>query len=225
MKIVNHFDYIQLEQITHDNGSRHYKCPEGNLLDSVTTILSATGDKSGLKAWAEWVGEKEASRQRNEAAGLGSLMHSHLEAHIEGQERPGGSNVVRKMAKDMADVVIERGLSRMTECWGIEKAQYYPELYAGTADLIGVFEGAPAICDFKTSKKIKKEEHIKDYQCQVVAYSLAHNEIYGTNIKTGAIFMVARDLSFKTFVVEGLQFQKAVDDWMSRLDEWFSANN
>lgn len=224
MIIRNHIQYHTLEQITYDNGKRHYRSPSGNLLDSVTTILSATGDKEGLKKWAEWVGEKEANRQRTEAAALGSLMHFHLEAHIKEQERPTGSNQIRVMAKNMADVTIERGLNRMTEVWGIEKAQYMPDLYAGTADLIGCFEGSPAICDYKTSKKIKKEEYIDDYKCQLVAYALAHNEIYGTNIKTGAIFMIARDLSFKTFIIEGLEFQKAVDAWLFRLDEWFANN-
>ena len=224
MKLVEHIEYHTLEQITHDNGTRKYITPDEHHLPSVTTILSATGDKSGLKKWAEWVGEKEANRIRNEAAGLGSLMHAHLEAFIEKRERPGGSNQVRVMAKNMADVTIERGLSRVTEIWGIEKAQYFPELYAGTADLIGCFEAAPAIMDYKTSKKIKKEEHMADYRCQIVAYSLAHNEIYGTDIKTGVIFMVARDLSFKTFVIEGLQFKKAVDDWLYRLDEWYTKN-
>ena len=222
MKLTNPYEYIKLEQITYDNGSRHYKCPTGSLLDSVTTILSGTGDKEGLRKWAEWVGEAEANRERKEAAGLGTLLHTHLESHIRGEDRPTGSNVVRKMAKDMADVMIERGLSRMTEVWGIEKTQYFPELYAGTADLIGLFEGAPAICDYKTSKKIKKEEYIEDYKLQCCAYALAHNEIYGTNIKTCAIFMVARDLSFKTFVLEGLQFGKACDRWHKRLEEWYN---
>ena len=224
MKLRSPFEYHSLEQITYENGSRHYKCPSGNLLDSVTTILGGTGDKEGLKKWAEWVGEAEANKQRKEAAALGTLLHEHLEAHIEERDRPGGSNLIRKMAKDMADVMIERGLSRVSEIWGIEKAQYYPELYAGTADVIGLFEGAPAIMDYKTSKKIKKEEYVQDYKCQIVAYALAHNEVYGTNIKHGAIFMVARDLSFKTFVLEGLSFQKACDDWMFRLDEWFAKN-
>lgn len=225
MLITHPFEYQKLEQITYENGSRKYITPQGHAVPSVTTILGGTGDKEGLKKWAEWVGEKEADKQRREAAALGSLLHEHLEAHIEERDRPGGSNLIRKMAKDMSDVMIERGLSRVTEIWGIEKAQYIPELYAGTADLIGLFEGAPAIMDYKTSKKIKKEEHVQDYKCQIAAYALAHNEVYGTDIKHGAIFMVARDCSFKTFVLEGLSFQKACDDWLARLDEWFSANS
>lgn len=225
MKKTSPFEYHKLEQITYENGTRKYITPEGDHVPSVTTILSATGDKSGLRAWAEWVGEKEADKQRKEAASLGTLLHTHLESHIDGLERPKGSNLIRKMAKDMADVLIERGLSRVSEIWGIEKAQYFPELYAGTADLIGLFEGAPAIMDYKTSKKIKKEEYILDYKCQLAAYSLAHNEVYNTNIKTAAIFMIARDLSYKTFVIEGLAFQKACDAWLFRLDEWFSKDS
>lgn len=223
MKLVNPFDYQKLEQITYEDGKRHYKCPSGNLLDSVTTILSGTGDKSGLEAWAKWVGEKEADKQRREAAGLGTLLHNHLEAYINDEPRPIGTNHVRTMAKNMSDVLIERGLSRVNEIWGIEKQQYYPELYAGTADLIGCFDNVPAIMDYKTSKKMKKEEYIDDYKLQVTAYSLAHNEVYGTDIKTGIIFMVGRDLSFKVFRVEGLEYRRCCDKWYRRLEEWFAS--
>ncbi|NJO62667.1 MAG: preprotein translocase subunit TatA [Richelia sp. RM2_1_2] len=224
MKLVEKFNYQKLEQITYEDRSRKYITPDGDHVPSVTTVLGQTGDKSGLKRWAEWVGEKEADKQRREAGGLGSLLHSHLEAYIEERDRPAGNNVVRKMARDMSDVMIERGLSRVTEIWGIEKAQYFPALYAGTADLIGCFENAPAIMDYKTSKKMKKDEHVEDYKLQVAAYSIAHNEIYGTNIKTCAIFMVGRDLSFKTYVIDGLQFQKACNSWHRRLEEWFANN-
>lgn len=224
MKRVDRFNYHALEQITYKDGSRKYVLPNGEHVPSVTTVLGQTGDKSGLQAWADRVGEKEADKQRREAAGLGSLLHSHLEAHIEERERPAGSNIVRKMARDMADIMIERGLSRVTEIWGIEQAQYFPSLYAGTADLLGLFGHAPAIMDYKTSKKMKKEEYIEDYKLQVVAYSLAHNEVYGTNIKHGVIFMVGRDLSFNIFMVGGIQFQRACDRWHRRLEEWYTAN-
>ncbi len=225
MKFVDRFEYCQLEKITAKDGSRVYVTPNKERLPSVTTILSATGDKTGLEKWRERVGEIQAEKERKEAAGIGSLLHAHLEAYVMDQPRPSGSNHVRVMAKNMADVLIERGLCRVTEIWGIEEHQYYPGLYAGTADLLGCFEGAPAIMDYKTSKKMKKAEMLEDYRCQIVAYSLAHNEIYGTKIKTGAIFMIARDLSYQTFVINGIAFQKACDDWYRRLDEWYNSTS
>ena len=80
-------------------------------------------------------------------------------------------------------------------------------LYAGTTDCVGVHKGEEAIIDFKTSKKIKKEEWIEDYYLQCCAYAMAHNEMYDTNIKKGVILMVSRDNKFKEFVIEGARFE------------------
>lgn len=217
-------EYKQLDRFTGSDGKRYYVCPEGKKLPSVTTILSMTGDKSGLEKWKEWVGEKEATRISKEAAGLGHLLHTHMENWITGQERPQGNNLIRKMARDMSEVMIKEGLSNLSEAWGIEVPLYFPDLYSGTTDLIGVYKNQPAICDYKNSKKIKEEKWIEDYFCQITAYILAHNEIYGSDIKRGVILMVSRDLQFKEFIIEGLTLDKYRDIWIKRLEEFFNLN-
>ena len=73
-------------------------------------------------------------------------------------------------------------------------------------------EGSEAIIDFKTSKKIKKEEWIVDYYLQCCAYALAHNEMYGTNIQKGVILMVSRDNKFKEFIICLLYTSDAADE-------------
>lgn len=216
------FNYQALERVTHEDGNRFYVCPEGNNLSSVTTILSATEDKTGLLEWRAWVGDKKADQIRDEATGLGSLMHTHLENWMEGIPRPGGNNVVRKMATNMADVIINRGLCNVSEVWAMEEMLYFPKLYAGTADLIGIHNGEPAIMDYKTTNKMKSKDKIQNYACQLAAYALAHNEMFGTQIKRGVIFMVARDLSYAEYVFEGDEFTKAVDEWLGRLDVFFN---
>ena len=82
-------------------------------------------------------------------------------------------------------------------------------------------EGSEAIIDFKTSKKIKKEEWIVDYYLQCCAYALAHNEMYGTNIQKGVILMVSRDNKFKEFIIEGARFEMYCDIWTKRLEEYY----
>lgn len=216
------YDYHKLERVTHEDGNRFYVCPEGNNLSSVTTILSATEDKTGLLEWRAWVGDKKADQIRDEATGLGSLMHTHLENWMEGIPRPGGSNLVRKMAENMADVIIARGLCNVSEVWAMEEMLHFPKLYAGTADLIGIHNGEPAIMDYKTTNKMKSKDKINNYACQLAAYALAHNELFGTNIKKGVIFMVARDLKFEEYVFEGEEFAKAVDEWLARLDIFYN---
>jgi hypothetical protein len=222
--IVKRFDYKTLEKITYPSGARHYVCPEtGVKLPSVTTILDKTsGEKKELLEWRKRVGDKEAERVKNEAMGLGTLMHAHLENHIIGIPRPGGNNTVRVLAEKMADQIILQGLVDVSEFFGSEIQLWYPGLYAGTTDSCGVYHGQPAILDFKSTKKIRTIDMINDYFLQLCGYILSHNELYGTNIKTGVIFMVSRDYDFKSFVLEGEEFHKKTDQWMDRLDMFFA---
>lgn len=218
------FEYPEVDRISTPNG-RFYLDPQSKQhLVSVTTILSQTGDKSGLDAWRKWVGQKAAKQITREAADLGTVVHSHLEAFIKNKERPKGGNLIYLMARKMSDEIINRGLNDVSEIWGIEKRLYFPGLYAGTADLIGIYRGAPALMDFKSAKKLKKEEWMQDYYCQLVAYSLAHNELFGTDINTGIIFMVDRDYNYKRYIIEGDDFKKYCDIWLNRVEEWYNTH-
>lgn len=219
-KFVNYFDYKTLSKVEDETGARVYDTPSGKL-PSVTTILDKTADKSGLQEWRKRVGNKEADRITKESAGLGTLLHNHMENFIEGKERPGGSNMVRVMAKEMADVIIQCGMPHVSEVWGIEEQLYYPGLYAGTADIIGIYDGKPSIMDFKTARKMKKEDWITDYFLQGTAYSHAHNELFGTNIKSITIFMVDRNYNFQIFNVDGTKFDYYSDLWLRRLETFY----
>lgn len=220
MLINKKFNYDILERVTFEDGNRYYVSPEGDHLSSVTTILSATSHSPELEAWQERVGLQEANRVRDEATGLGSLMHTHLENHVMGIERPGGSNLVRVMARNMADQIINQGLPNVNEVWGMEEILYKPKEYAGTSDLIGIHNGEEAIMDYKTSRKMKRRSMIQDYALQAAAYAQAHNNLYGTNIRKGVIFMVSRDLEFQEFVFEGDEFQEATKQWNNRLNSF-----
>jgi hypothetical protein len=216
------YPYFTLDRETIPSGERMYATPDG-LLPSVTTILSATADTKGLDEWRQFVGEAKANQIRDEATGLGTLMHEHLECYIQNIERPRGSNLVRQMARNMADQIINRGLVNVNEVWGFEIPLYYPNQYAGTADLLGEWNGKPAIMDYKTSKKVKTKDQIVDYGCQLAAYAKAHNHLFGTKIETGVVFMVTRDLQYLEFVFEGEEFEKCMSDWDERVEKYFSS--
>lgn len=216
------FPYFTLDRETIPSGERVYSTPDG-LLPSVTTILSATADTKGLDEWRQFVGEAKANQIRDEATGLGTLMHEHLECYVQNIDRPRGSNLVRQMAKNMADQIINRGLINVNEVWGIEIPLYFPNQYAGTADLLGEWNGKQAIMDYKTSKKVKTKEQIVDYGCQLAAYAKAHNHLFGTKIETGVVFMVTRDLQYLEFVFEGDEFQECLSNWEERVDTFFSS--
>lgn len=215
----------QYKKLTRINGpSRLYSTPDGSKVPSVTTILSATADKTFLDAWKKRVGVAEAQRISTESAGLGTLVHKHVENFIEGIDRPPGSTPIHTLARSMSDRIINEGLSRVNEIWGMEASLYYPGLYAGTTDLVGLFEGIPSIMDHKTSKKMKKPEWMEDYFIQTAAYAMAHNEVYGTDIKQGALFMADREGLYETFIIKGADFERYADKWLARVEQYYKLN-
>lgn len=225
MILNERYDYIDLTSETQKNGKRHYVSPDGQRLSSVTTILNATKDTTFLKAWRDRIGDAAADRQVKEAINVGNLLHSELEKHILGMDRMKGGNLIRKLARKMADNVIEQGLAHVTEVWGVEVSLYFPYAYAGRSDLIGEYKGVPSIMDFKNSKKIKKREWVEDYFLQGVAYSLCHNELFDTNIRQVVIFMASRDLDYKTFILEGDEFDQHCEMWIERLEQFYAARD
>ena len=86
---------------------------------------------------------------------------------------------------------------------------------------MGVYEGSEAIVDFKQSNKPKRREYVEDYFTQLVAYSMAHNAVYGTKINKGVVLMCTKDNYFQRFVVEGQEFNRYVWQWLRRVDEYY----
>ena len=202
---------------------RVYLTPDGLKTPSVTTILSATKDMTHLNEWKKRVGVENAQRITTEAAGVGTAMHKNLECFLAGVERQPGNNPVHVKANAMADQIIKNGLSKVNEVWAMEQSLYFPGLYSGTTDLIGVYDGEPAIMDHKQTNKPKKAEWIEDYYLQLVAYMLAHNEVYGTNIKRGVVFMCSRgDDGMKLGGETYQQFDLLPKDYNKYEDMWLN---
>jgi genome maintenance exonuclease 1 len=220
---IERFQYKNCQQINDPvTRKRVYQTPDGEKLPSVTTILSATKDQTHLIEWRKRVGEENAAQITKEAAGVGTAMHANLERFLIGEQRQPGNNPVHVQANKMADVIIENGLSKMDEIWAMEQSLYFPGLYSGTTDLVGVYEGEPAVCDHKQTNKPKKAEWVEDYYVQLVAYILAHNEVYGTNIRRGVIFMCSRDLQYQQFDLTKDNFNKYEDMWLSKVEEYYT---
>ena len=217
---VAKYPYNQLTRSSPE-GKRHYTTPDGRTVASVTTILSQTKDMTHLNAWRKRVGEKEAQRIATESANIGTVMHRSLEKHVKGESRVPGSNLIQQQAHAMANVIIENGLKDVSEVWGSEINLYYPELYAGTTDLIGIYKGAPAIMDFKQARKLKKAEWVEDYYLQLVAYAEAHNKLFDTKIRHGRIFICTQNNEFQTFEID--DFDKWSDRWFRRLEQYYKA--
>ena len=222
MLLTKKIEYKKLERVTTAEG-RKYIGDDNIPVPSVTTVLDKTSDKSALIAWRKRVGDQEANRVSKESAGLGTKVHNALEQYILGEDYEiKGNNFVSILARDMTNLMINEGFTGVDEVWGTEIGLIAPGLYAGTTDCVGMHGGEEAIIDFKTSKKIKPAKWVQDYFLQCCAYAMAHNEMYGTNIRKGVILMVSRDVELKEYVIEGEEFDKYCGLWTARLEEYYS---
>ena len=219
--IVKRFDYTKLSRTSLD-GKRVYQCPDGNAVASVTTILDFTKDKTHLLEWRKRVGEETAKRITKEASGMGTRMHKYIENYInDGSWGTPGSNPYSQQAFKMAQVVHENALKDVNEIWGSEVGLYFPKIYAGTTDCVGQYKGNPCIIDFKQTNKPKKKEWVEDYFLQLVAYAEAHNEVYGTDIKEGHVFMCSRKLDYQQFDITPITYNHYKKEWWNRVEEYY----
>ena len=221
MKKNNSFKYpkTQREKI---EGKRHYVFDKEKL-PSVTTILDATQPaekRESLLRWKERVGEEAAERIKTSAAERGTAMHKILEKYVL-EEGYLDQTDVGKQAHNMAIQIIQSGLSSVTEYYGTECTLYYPGLYAGQTDLVGIHKGQDAIIDFKQSNKPKRLEWIGDYKLQLAAYAMAHNILFNTQITKGVVMMCTVDNYYQEFIIEGEEFKKNMHNFLRRVDEYY----
>ncbi len=223
--ITEKFNYTQLKRASVE-GKRLYTTPDGKAVPSVTTILDKTKSEEKRQALANWkkrVGNAKAQEIVTEAAGRGTRMHKYLEDYcIDSELKTPGSNPFSQQANKMAQIIIDEGMCDMDEIWGTEVPMYFPELYAGTTDAVGSFNVQPSIIDFKQTNKPKKDEWVDDYKTQLVAYALAHNEVYGTNIKQGVILMCSKDFLFQKWVIKDEEFELFTEHWLNRVQTYYS---
>ena len=215
MQIIKKYNYAELKR--QDGDSRLYLTPDGDALPSVTTILSKTKDKTFLKQWRAKVGEANAEKIIRDSAQIGTALHLYIERLVNG-EKYKDLTKIGIQAEKMAKKIVEEAFKDITEVWGSEVHLYNPGKYAGTADMIAIYKGRPAIIDFKQTNRPKKREWIQDYLMQLAAYAQAHNALFNTEIDQGVVLMCSRDLTFQRFELTGEKFTRASDAFMKKLD-------
>lgn len=232
------FNYQPIPRVTVE-GRRYYATLDGKNLPSVTTILDRTQSDEKRKALNQWrarVGVEKAQQITTEAANRGTRMHTYLERYIKDGAIPTrGSNPFSWPSHAMAEEIIKKGLTYVSEFWGIEVPLYFPGVYAGTTDGAGIHLNEQSILDYKQTNKPKKREWIEDYFIQLAAYAEAHNEVYNTDIKKGVILMCVKpDLDeqhnivgvpqYQEFVLEGAEFEKYRCKWWKRVEQYYMLN-
>ena len=217
MKKNDKYQYISGKQITDpDTGKRVYEISSYRL-PSVTTILGATKNQEFLKQWKAKVGEKRAEEIKNLSSRRGTAMHKFIESYVDGVGYDDLTGLGQE-AKAMAQKVIDVGLAPVEEYYGSEVTLYYPGLYAGSTDLVCNHNGLDTIIDFKQSNRPKKEEWIEDYYLQIAAYCMAHDYVYGSNIRQGIIMVCTPDLYFQEFRFTDHELRRYKHMFLKRLD-------
>jgi len=221
MKHNNSYIYPKTSRESID-GLRHYDTGKEKL-PSVTTILQKTQSEEKQKSLAAWrarIGEAAAEKIKDDAAARGTAMHKILEKYILGDGYMDLTTVGQE-AHNMAKRVIEQGLCHVHEYFGIECTLFYPGLYAGQTDLVGLHKEEPAIIDFKQTNKPKKREWIEDYCLQLAAYGMAHDYMHKTSINKGVIMMCSKDNFYQEFVIEGSEYKKYKHKWLERVNTFY----
>ena len=184
------------------NGKRYYNIGEGIKYPSVTTILGAMTDKSGIDKWRKRVGEEKADAISKFSANRGTVMHQLCEYFLGSDKETQRERLIDAQTQ-IGTFVIDNGYTeeetnigrklffnfynskcfdRIANVVSIEDTLFSPLMggYAGRVDIIYENEkGHLVILDFKSSKKPKKEEWIENYKMQIAAYSLAYWEMNG----------------------------------------------
>ena len=178
------FPYVTEMQVDTLATGRTYHTPAGSY-PSLTTILGKTANNVWLESWKARVGEEEAARVSKEATDRGTLIHSFAERYFNGEsiweELRNHPVDVRQMSRDLISAVEPY----VSEIYGQEQILWSSKYrYAGRTDMVGVWKGVPSIIDFKTAKKVKAVNQIRDYFIQCCGYAVAHNELYGTGIRS-----------------------------------------
>lgn len=193
MRKTFHHDLVPEVEIRTEtiDGKRYYVLPSGEKFRSVTTVLDSALDKTALHEWRKKVGEEEANKISTQAARRGTAVHSIAERYVLNEEdylrgaMPSGVDAFKGI-QTFLDKYVDNIL-------GIELPLYSNVLKtAGRCDLIAEFNGVPSVIDFKTSRKLKKEEWIESYFLQTTVYSMMFEWLYKIHIPQ-IVVMIAVD--------------------------------
>jgi hypothetical protein len=161
----------------------------GKKLPSVTSVIARTdhifnpSKESGLAYWRS----KEPNHRQilEEACRRGSIIHSEIELALTGRQSV-DYEIHEWIELGIPDYVsyLAPVISALNkEAVEVEKVVSHPLGYAGTADVVGVFEDQVTLIDWKTTRhhsvvgeKSKKRSHYKSAEIQVSAYAAAYNQ-------------------------------------------------
>lgn len=205
LQLVDNPDIRQVNE----SSRRYYETQYGKFT-SITTVLGAMSDKTGLYEWRNRVGNEEANRESRIAAGIGTATHKLIEDYLYNLPLQKSKNPIAQMSFEAIKPVLDQ---RFGKVYAIEQKLFSKELrVAGTVDCIAEFDGKLSIIDFKTSKRLKKLEYIENYLMQETAYSLMIQDMsHGKHVIDQLVTLIAiRESKIPQIFIESRE------DWMKK---------
>ena len=213
------YDLLEPNVLVRDDRphGRVYVDSAGHEYDSVTTLLGRLPTKKKiLEDWRRRVGDVEANSVMVKASARGTRIHNGLEKYLLGDTK--WATGISMFDLD-AIVGIKKHIdANVQKIYGIEHQLYSKELKtAGTADLICCWSGVNVICDFKTSKWMKKRKDINDYFLQSAAYAIMTKERHNITIDKIVILMHVDHDKTQIFVEDVAHYATAARKLFPRL--------
>jgi len=215
------FKYVECETVSVE-GRRVYCCPNDNYYPSITTVLGGTvppEKNKTLENWKARVGSTEAQRISKAATDRGTDTHLMLERYLRNED-PQLDTFPPEHVKMFNSLRLT--LRRINKVYGQEVVLYSDTLgVAGRCDLIADYQGKMSLVDYKTSTRVKSKDEIGDYWLQTSFYTMAHNELFGTNIEDMVILMGVENslpLVFKKTITEEL-----VEELYNRVTKFYES--
>ena len=221
------------ENVIHDlntkniDGKRHYLVPdprsgeESALAYPSITPLLGWYSGFGIQKWRDKVGHEEANKITRQAASRGTAVHKIVEDYITNNIENLDSYLTEVMPTYHADFLKFQKLidKYLGTIYGIETALWSHEYHvAGRSDCIAEGDGKMSIVDWKTSRKVKKREHVENYFLQGTFYACAYTELTGTEVDYLNIVMVPEN-------EEPVIFTENIHDWKDllykRVTKWY----
>lgn len=187
---------VEIDTVTVD-GKRYYATPEGNRYPSITTVLSILSRQS-IMEWRQRVGAEEANKISTQAARRGTKVHSMCEDYLNNEldlskYLPSDKQTFMSL-KPVLDQKVNNIHAQEIALW----SDYLK--VAGRCDCIAEWDGKLSVIDFKTSRRLKKKEHISSYFQQASAYAVMYEERTGIPINQIVILIAVDDEEPQVFV-------------------------
>lgn len=212
---------------------RVYDTPAGKF-PSVTTVLSATADKTIINKWIAKIGQEEADRILKAAAYRGTKLHEYLEEFLQTYETPTlitarkfvsdsllttEPEFIQVMVKNIMKILISYKYTSIAQ----EFAVWDTDLkLAGRCDNLGYINNKLTLIDFKTSRKQKELKFVRDYFLQATAYCKSHNQMFTEQITRFMIIIAVEDGTTQVFTGNPTQY---VSELRYRVRKFYDKNN